>query len=250
MSKKAIISIIVDMKPRNLIILVSILFFALGTILGLYFSSNLLWGEMESLLFTPQADAKNLDLACPLMIAPNETATISTSISNPTGQATKPQVNAFISYKNDLQVDTQTLQMEAYSSQPMQWSVDSSNIVFDRLILVSILQRQYKDLEAHQGQCSIYVFSLFGLSGKNSLLTILISTIAIALFGLGMMYQYLKPFSERTKRMMQVNLLFFILVLLGLFSSLPRLWGLTLIFNASALLAFVVAYIEILFSKK
>lgn len=238
------------MKPRTFITLLGILLFAFGTISSLYFSSNLLWGEMEALLFTPQADAPSLDLSCPLMIAPTETATISTTISNTTDQATKPQVNAFFSYQNDAQVDTQTLQLEAYSSQPLQWTVGSSNIVFDRLILFSVLQRQYKHLEAHQSQCSIYVFSLFGLSGQSSLITIFSSSIIISLLGLGLMYQYLKPFSEKTKRMMQVNLLFLVLVLLGVFSSLPRLWGLTLIFNASALLAIAVAYIEILFSKK
>lgn len=238
------------MKPRFFIILISILLFAFGNIISLYFSSNLLWGEMEALIFAPQADARSLDLSCPLMIAPTETATISTTINNITDQATKPQVNAFFSYQNDAQVNTQTLQLDAYSSQPLQWTVDSSNIVFDRLILVSILQRQYRNLEAHQSQCSIYVFSLFGLSGQNSLMTIFTIGVITSLLGLGMMYQHLKPFSEKTKRMMQVNLLFFILVVLGVFSSLPRLWGLTLFFNATAVLSITVAYVEILFSKK
>lgn len=239
-----------DMKPRTFIILISILLFAFGTILSLYFSSNLLWGEMEALLFAPQADARNLDLSCPLMIAPDETAIISTTIINTTDKATKPQVNAFFSYQNDVQVDTQTLQLEAYSSQPLQWTVDSSNIIFDRLILVNILQRPYRDLESHQNQCSIYVFSLFGLSGQSSLMTVYTIGIIASLIGLIMMNQYLKPFSERTKRIMQVNILFLILVVLGVFSSLPRLWGLTLFLNATAFLAVTVAYVEILFSKK
>jgi predicted tellurium resistance membrane protein TerC len=250
MGYTAIISIIIDMKPRTFIILIGIFLFAFGTILSLYFSSNLLWGEMEALLFAPQTDARSLDLSCPLMIAPNETATISTTITNTTDDEKKPQVNAFFSYQRDMQVDTQTLLLDSYSSQPLQWTIDSSNMVFDRLILVSILQRQYRNLEAHQSQCSIYVFSLFGLNGQNSLMTVFAIGMITSLLGLGMMYQSLKPFSEKNKRMMQVNLLFLILIVLGVFSSFPRLWGLTLFFNATAVLSITVAYVEILLSKK
>lgn len=250
MSYKAIISIMLDMKPRTIIILISILLFAFGNFLSLYFSSNLLWGEMEALILAPQVDARHLELVCPLMIAPNEIGTISTIISNTTDKATKPQINAFFSYQNDVQVDTQTLQLEAYSSQSLQWMVDSSNIIFDRLILVSVLQRPYRNLEARQSPCSIYVFSLFGLNGKNSLIAIFVICIATSVLGFNMMNKFLQPFSEKVQKMMQVNMLLLILVLLGLFSSLPRLWGLTLFFNAIALLSISVAYVEILFSKK
>lgn len=238
------------MKSKTFFILISILLFIFGTLLSLYVSSNLLWGEMEALLFAPQIDSRHLALSCPLLIAPNESATISTTVSNNTDEAKTPQVNAFFSKQGDMQVDTQTLQLDSYSKQLLQWRVNSSNLVFDRLILVSIVQRPYKDLEAHQGQCSVYVYNLFGLSGKNSLISIYTVSVIFSLAGLWMMNQFLKPLSERTKKMMNVNLLFLVLVMLGLFSALPRLWGLTLFFNATALLSVCVAYVEILFSKK
>ncbi|MCI0553237.1 MAG: hypothetical protein L0287_19995 [Anaerolineae bacterium] len=106
---------------RNLIIVMAILLFAGGNILNLVVSINLLWGELEARLFTQQTGDKKLHIECPLMIAPWETVMIRTAVTNElTDQATKPQVNAFISRGNDSRVETQTLELEARESHSLQ----------------------------------------------------------------------------------------------------------------------------------
>ncbi|MCI0555161.1 MAG: hypothetical protein L0287_29800, partial [Anaerolineae bacterium] len=135
-------------------------------------------------------------------------------------------------------------------SQSLHWTVDASDIVFERLITVSILQRPYRDLESHQGSCSIYVFSLLGMNGNSTLTLLITSGVLASLLGFGLLYFSFQPLSELMLKVIQVNGIFVILVLAGLFSALPRYWGLTLIFNAGALLVITVASVEIFFSSK
>jgi hypothetical protein len=228
-----------------------IILFASGNFLNIFVSSNLLWGELEAGLFTPRTGDKKLDLECPLMIAPWETATIRAVVTNTlTDQSTKPQVNAFVSHGNDMRVVSQTLELGPLESQSLQWTVDASDIVFGRLILVSVLQRPYRDLMSHQGTCSIYVYNLAGMNGQSTLLNLITAGVISSLFGIGLLFYLLRPFSDLMIKVMQINAVFLVLVLAGLFSALPRLWGLTLVFNAGALLVITVASVEILFSRK
>jgi len=236
---------------RNALVGLGILLFSGGSFINLFFSSNLLWGEMEARLYMPQTGVRTLDISCPLMIAPWETATINTIVTNNLAtQATKPQVNAFVSHEDEAEVISETLLLEPYESQAMQWTVDSSNIIFDRLILVSILQRPYRNLESHQGTCSIYVYSLFGLDGKNTLNLIVEVGVLATLLSASMLFYLFRPFNSFSRKILQVNIVFAVLMFIGLVSALYRLWGLTLFFNATALLVIVVGMSEVLLGSK
>jgi hypothetical protein len=240
------------MKTNStVVVILGFFLYISGCFINLFFSSNLLWGEMEARLYTPQTAQRALDISCPLMIAPWETATISTVVTNILAtQETKPQVNAFISHGVDARVVSETLLLEPFESQAMQWTVDSSDIIFERLILVSILQRPYRNLPAHQGTCSIFVYSLFGMSGKNTLILIVEVGVLATLLGAGILFYRFRPFNNFSKKLLQSNILFLVLVFAGLISSLNRLWGLTLFFNATALLVITVGTVEILFGSK
>ncbi len=206
---------------------------------------------MEARLFTQQTGARKLEIECPLMIASWETGTIRTMVTNELAdQAAKPQVNAFIGAEREPRLESHTLELGAGESRSLQWTVDASDVVFERLILVSILQRPYRDLEAHQGSCSIYVFSLFGMNGNGTLNLLIAAGVLASVLGFGFLYFSLRPFSELALKVIQVNGIFLLLALAGLFSSLPRLWGLTLVFNAGALLVITVASVDIFFSTK
>ena len=235
---------------RNRLFLIGLGFFLYlsGIFINLFFSSNLLWGEMEARLYTPQTGQRKLDIHCPLVIAPRETATIRTIITN-SNKETKPQVNAFFSHDDGARVESQTLELEPFESHPLQWTASSADIIFERLILVNIIQRPYRDLESRQGTCSIYVYSLFGLDGLNTMIFIVEVGVLSTLLGAGLLIYLFRPFNEFTKKILQSNSIFLILVLAGLFSSLARLWGLTLFLNSTALLVISVATIEILFGS-
>jgi hypothetical protein len=238
---------------RLLPALMGILLFFGGIAISLSFSATLLWGELEARLYMQQSGDKTLKIECPLVMAAWETAEIKTIVTNSlTDKSTKPQVNAFISQARgkEARYVSDTLELAPLESRAMQWTVNSSDIIFDRLILVNILQRQYNKLPSSQGACSILVYSLFGLNGVNTLYVVVASGILASLLGAILSFFWLRPFSDTLKSFAQVSLLFFALSLLGLFVALFRLWGLTMIFDAAALLAFGAGSIEILFKRK
>jgi hypothetical protein len=232
--------------------LAGILLFFGGIAISLSFSATLLWGELEARLYTQQSGDKNLKIECPLVMAPWETAEIKTIVTNSlTDKNTKPQVNAFISQPQgqEARLVSETLELSPLESRAMQWTVNGADIIFDRLILVNILQRPYRDLPSHQGACSILVYSLFGLNGVNTLYAVVVSGILASLLGAILSFFWLRPFTGTLKSFAQVSILFFVLSLLGLFASVSRLWGLTMIFDAAALLAFGAGSIEIFFKR-
>lgn len=236
---------------RILSTVIGIFLFVSGIIISLILSGNLLWGELEARLYTQQSGEANLDIQCPLMIAPKEVATISAVITNTlTYRDTKPQVNAYISNEEDVRVVSKTLELAPLESAPLQWTVDKSDVVFERLILINILQRPYGELISRQGTCSILLFNLFGLSGSQTLTMLVITSILCSLFGAGFLVFLNYPFTNFTKKVVQINTVFLCLVLAGLLNALLRFWGLTLVFDGVALLTFTVGITETFISPK
>lgn len=238
-------------RNRLLPALLGIVLFFGGMAVSLAFSAALLWGEMEARLYIQQSGAGSLKLDCPLMIAAWEKAEIRTVITNTlTNKSVRPQVNAFISGEKEERVVSETLQLEPLESRDMQWTADRADIVFERLILVNVLQRPYRDLPSHQGVCSIFVYSLFGMNGKDTLLLIVLLGVAGSLLGAGLSFFMLQPFSETFRSFVQLNGIVLVLVLLGVLTTVYRLWGFTLALDATALLVFAAGSIEIFFPRK
>lgn len=239
------------MSKRNAVILSGILLYIIGVIISLSLSAVMMWGEMEARLYTQQSGDKHLKIACPLMIAPWESAAVSTVVTNTLrDQDTRPQVNAIISREQEARVVTQTLELGPLDSRSLQWTVDASDIVFERLILVNILQRPYRDLPSRQGACSIVVFSLFGWSGMGTLYAMVAAGVAASLVGVGLLYSQYRPLTDFSKKIAALNAVFLVLVLMGLVSALTRLWGLTLLLDSAALLVIAAGSIELFLSKR
>lgn len=232
--------------------LLGIFLFYGGILISLSVSSVMLWGELEARVYISQTGDKSLKIECPLVIAPWETAEIKTVVTNSLlDDSTKPQVNAFISQAQgkEARLISETLQLAPLESRAMQWTVSNVDIIFERLILVNILQRPYRDLPSHQGACSILVYSLFGLNGASTLYTLVAVSVFASLIGMLLLVWLQHPLKDARKSFAQVSGIFFLLSVLGLFTALTRLWGLTLIFDAAALLAFIAGSIEILMPK-
>jgi hypothetical protein len=241
------------MNPRRILFTVlGVFLFVSGLAMNLLLSGSLLWGEMEARLYTQRSEGQSLKIQCPLMIAPWETATISTVITNSlTDKDTKPQVNAYISSAEGTREESTTLELAPLESQPLQWTVDRSDVVFSRLILVNILQRPYDDLASRQGACSILMFSLFGLSGNQTLVSFVTAGVFGALLGAGLLFYLHPPLTDFRKNAVKMNAVFLCLVLMGLFTALLRLWGLTLFFDSVALILLTVIITEtVLFPQK
>lgn len=234
-----------------LVFLAAVLFLS-GSVGNLFLSGNFLWGELEARLHVMRTGSGSLHMECPLMIAPWETATIKTSVTNTlVDKNTKPQVNAIFSTENGQRVESQTLALAPLERQPLQWTTDKTDLIYDRLILVNILQRPYNKLPSRQGACSIVVYSLFGMSGKNTLIFLAVSSILCGLSGIVMMSRLPHPTNHSTEQVVKINTVFLCLAVAGFLSALPRLWGITIIFDGAALLTLTTALSEVfLFPKK
>jgi hypothetical protein len=234
-----------NFKRLSLTLFGFLLFFG-GAGISLTLSSFMLWGELEARLYTPQTGDTGLKIECPLMIAAWESAQIHAVVTNTLPVArTKPQVNAFISHSIEARMVSDTLELGPLESQAMQWTVSGADIVYDRLVLVNIVQRPYGNLPSSQGACSILVYSLFGMNGANTLNLVVIFSVLASLVGAGLLYRLHRPFSGRRKSFTQISFIFLLLSLFGLIAALTRLWGLTLFFNATALIVLFAGNIEI-----
>ena len=237
-------------RSRTLRLLAGAFLYIGGIAVSLALSLVMLWGEMEARLYTQQAGDETLRIECPLAIAPWESATIHTVVTNTLiDQTTTPRVNAFISHEKEARLITETLELAPLESRALQWEVDSTDVVFERVVLVNILQRPYRDLPSRQGACSILVYSLFGLTGQNTIILLASMAVLGSLLGAGILFLLYRPFTDRLKSFAQLNGIFLGLILLGLFSALTRRWGLTLALDAAALLAITTGGIEILFHR-
>ena len=238
-------------RSRTLRIVLGLLIYLAGIIVSLAVSATMLWGEMEARLYTQQAGDERLHIECPLMIASWETATIHAVVTNTLpDQATKPQVNAFISRPAEPRVVTETLELAPRENRALQWNVDRSDMVFDRVILVNILQRPYRALPSRQGACSILVYSLFGLGGGGTLILLVSIGVSALLMGAGWLFTQLRPLNDFTKSLVQLNGIFLCLILLGLVTALLRSWGWTLLLDAAAVLAITTGGVEVFFSRR
>ena len=220
-------------KPVTLQILGGILFI-LGMLASLTLTSGILWGDLEAFSQETGSDGGRLHLNCPLLLSQEESSIISIRIANPTAEPVMPVIIAQISGRPPLD---QTLSLEPGESQLMEWKVDASSRIFDRIIRVNVFQRRYQELEPRQGSCGILVFSLAGMPGYATYGVIFGASLALMLVG-GFLWRFARAGSKKegTAGFTHASGFLGALAVASLFSSLLRWWGLTLMLNALAVL--------------
>jgi len=217
------------------------LLFILGMLAGLGLSSGILWSELEAFSQEGAADGGRLHLDCPPMLSSDETGVVSASIANSIDVTVNPVVSAEISGNPR---SDQTLSLAPGEAKRMEWTVDSSDREFDRIIRVNIYQRRYRELVPRAGSCGILFISLFGLSGIGTYSLIVVLSLGSMILG-GYLWISARPLLTETHASF-LNASRFLggLVLASLISSLLRWWGLTLLFNALAVLMIGVIITE------
>jgi len=227
------------------------LLFLSGVMIGLALSAAVTWGESEARIYSSYNGEASLRLKCPLMLSPEESGVVSTEIINLTDEDIKPVVSAEISHGKVPREIRQTLSLTSGESEPVQWTVDPSDVIFERLILVNILQSQYSDNSSRLGSCGIFLFSLFGLPGAQTFALVFAASLIAMLSG-GALWLYARwPLNKLATNIAQLSTVLLGMTILALLSTLPRWWGLTLIFDALILLIMGVIVTEFgLFSQK
>ncbi|HXQ37265.1 MAG TPA: hypothetical protein VN843_24865, partial [Anaerolineales bacterium] len=144
------------------------LLFLAGVLIGLALSGAVAWGESEASVYSSfNADA-SLRLTCPLMLSQEESGVVRAEVMNLINEDIKPVVHAEISHGKVPRDDRQTLLLSSRETETVEWTVDSTDVIFERLILINVLQARYGNNPSRSGSCGILVFSLFGLSGMQT----------------------------------------------------------------------------------
>ena len=226
--------------------LAAILLFLTGVFLEMAVSSGVLWGEIETRAYTSQSGGLGLALKCPLALSSHETGTISAVISNSLDKEVLPVVIADISREGSPQEISETVTLAPHASKAMTWHVDSSNILFGRLILVNISQRNYSDLPAREGYCGILLLNILGMNGR--LILILLCSVSLLCLILGgvIWLRIHSPIREADAIILRPFASLAVLATLALITALLRWWGLIILLDGLALILIGVIFTEVL----
>ena len=223
----------------------------IGVLLGLSLSAGVTWAESEAGLYASQNGDTNLNIQCPLMLAPDEPGVVRAKIVNLTNEEVKPVVSAEISHNDIPRTINQTVVLSPRASHSSEWTVDSSDVIFGNLILVNILQARYRDNPSMLGACGIVLFNLFGLTGLQTFsLVLILSLVAMSLGAIlwKQAHPLLNNFSRNLERIGKVVMTISVLALLTTF---PRWWGLTLVLDLLIVLIMGITFTDfVLFSQK
>ena len=240
------------MKLRSLLLsLLGALLFLSGVLIGLSLSAVVVWGESEARIYTSYNGERRLKVQCPLMLSPVESGVVSADIINPSDEEIKPVVSVEVSHTKIPRKESQTLTLAPSGSGTVQWSVDPSDVIFERLILVNILQSRYRDNPSRLGSCGIFIFSLFGLPGVQTFALVFAISLAAMLSGSALWLYTRWPLNNLATNIAQPSVVLLVITILALLTTIPRLWGLTLVLDALILLIMGVIITEFgLFSQK
>lgn len=222
-----------------------------GVLLGLFLSASVTWGESEAVLYSSLNGDRSLSIKCPLMLARDETGSVTAKITNLTNDSVTPTVSVEISHADPPRQTDQIVTLTPGSSQTLTWSVDSSDVIFSDLILVNILQLRYRDNPSMLGSCGILLFSLFGLSGQSTFILLTVTSLAAMLGGAFLWARAHQQMDRYLTSLANASIVLTVMTALALLTTLPRWWGLTLIFDAGIVLMIGVIFTEfVLFPGK
>lgn len=240
------------MRLKSLVSLwLGALLFLAGVVIGLALSAAVAWAESEAVVYSSYNGEHNLGMKCPLMISPAESGVVSAEIINLTDKEIKPVILVEISHDKAPREISQTISLASRESETVQWTVDSSDVIFARLILVNVLQSRYSDNPSRSGSCGILLFHLFGLTGMQSFAMVFAISLGITLSGGWLWLSARSPLDKLSGNIVQINAVLLGITILALLSTWVRLWGLTLLFDALIVLVLGVIVTEfILFSQK
>jgi hypothetical protein len=230
--------------------LAAFVLFLAGVFVELAFSGNVLWGEIETRTYSSSSGELGLNIQCPLILAFNETGTISTKITNSLDEETLPVVIATFSSSDTPEEFSETLTLAPHASKAMQWQVDASNMIFGRLILVNISQRNYRDLPAREGYCGILLLNILGMSGKLILVLICAISLAGIIAGSLLWLRFHTPLKENDAALTRPFASLATLATLGLITALLRWWGLIILLDSLTLILIGVICTEVLFNPQ
>jgi len=230
----------------RLLSLLAILLFMAGVLSQLALSGGVVWAEVEASSYETETTGGGLSLDCPLLLSASESGMITTSITNTLDQSALPTITTDISTADGMKNQKQTLSFAPHETRSLQWPVNNLNVIFGRLILVNVMQGRYGDLASNSSFCGILVFSLFNLTGGQSLVLVFVGSLFLILAS-GILWQGTHaPHETSPDQTLKACGGLAGVSTLALLTALPRWWGLTLFLDAFALIMLTVILTELL----
>lgn len=227
--------------------LLGLLIFLAGILLELSLSGGVLWGEIEAHTYYEQVGDGGLTISCPFMLSPSESGTVRAAINDPSDEEASPLVTAWISRTGGDQQLSESLTLAPHETKTLQWTVDQSDVIHGRLILVNVLRSRDSGIPSRQGTCGILVFSLLTLNGMSTFSLLFITALLCVLLGAAIWLRANWPLNTFHRNMARACGTLAGMASGGLLASLPRWWGvilpldfLTLIILAVVLTEFVL----------
>jgi hypothetical protein len=147
-----------------------VVLYTIGLILCTAISAGMTWGDFEASLFASSlpTDEPLSTLSCPVMISKSENGQVKARFTNHTNRALSTNVRTYISqgYVSEItQLDT-PLKLQTGESKTLTWSIEPSEAVWGRLIMVKIYTLRRFPYPSYTGTCGILVINFLGIPGK------------------------------------------------------------------------------------
>ncbi|MGC9335049.1 MAG: hypothetical protein ACP5JJ_12925 [Anaerolineae bacterium] len=174
------------MIGSRLVRALGVILFSAGVVLGLAFSAVAIWGDLEAVRFERDLDvlseASLTTLRCPVIMTGQE-GVVHATFTNPFDRPVQTRIRARISrYITLMREEVETLSLAPGEERRLEWTVASDDIVYERLILVKVLQQRSYPLVGRSGSCGIVVLDLPGLTGTQ----VVVAAIVASLLGIGL----------------------------------------------------------------
>ena len=156
--------------------------YVVGVVLGLYLVVVSTWADFEAAFygFSRLAEAGLRGFSCPVLIARDETSSISLRVSNTTDSMISPVIKTEISTSLVVQEFQEGLELAPGESKKLTWAVGPENIDLGNFIFAKALVFSAYPLPNREATCGVYVINLPG-SGR----VILSVLVVLSLMGMG-----------------------------------------------------------------
>lgn len=159
-------------------------------------------------------------------------------------------ITAQISRNGSTQQMSQTVTLPPHHSTTVQWSVDASNNLFGRLILVNVLQGKDGDLPAKQGSCGIFLLNLLGMSGQEAFILLCVTSFALLILSAVIWLRGHLPLNGRDRNIAHAFVTLAVVATLGFLAALLRWWGFIMILDTLTLILLVVIFTDVLLNPQ
>ncbi|MCX7977024.1 MAG: hypothetical protein N2646_08110 [Bellilinea sp.] len=199
--------------------LLAYLLFGAGLVAGLVWWGSSAWADLEASLFDPSiaADVVLNDLRCPQYITPQEIASVSIRLQNPTERILRQSARIHISYGfvTLMREENIIVEMQPRESRQLEWFVSADDAAWGRLVLVRLHLSRSFPLPTRTATCGIMLVNLPYLNGWHISLLLAFITLTGTLAGYRLYAKINQPLVNRSRNVAALMLAWIILLVVG-----------------------------------